>query len=384
MKKHHFTKGFLLLLFYTLILTGCSYNSDVNSTPNPYKEKTTNKSSVSDDISTKPSSNTTDSTTKNHSNDDKNNNSTSNTTADSNDNSSLSSATLSGSNSGSFNLSDVPNYTSSPYTKINSNIPYFTSSDLSLDAFEYYSDLDSLGRCGVTFANVCKETMPTEERGKIGMVKPSGWHLVKYDFVDGKYLYNRCHLIGYQLTAENANVSNLITGTRYLNVEGMLPFENEVAHYVDNTNNHVLYRVTPIFEGDNLVASGVLMEAFSVEDDGAGVCFCIFAYNVQPNVSIDYKTGESTSLIEEQTTTKKPVIPETSASTQTTTQRETTAQHSNNQNVHDYILNTNTDKFHYPNCSSVSQIHNQNKRAFTGTREEVISMGYSSCGRCHP
>ncbi|MET0016373.1 DNA/RNA non-specific endonuclease [Oscillibacter sp.] len=160
-------------------------------------------------------------------------------------------------------------------------------------AFETYSPLDSLGRCSVAYANVCTETMPTEERSEIGQIKPSGWYTVKYDNVDGKYLYNRCHLIGYQLTAENANEKNLITGTQYLNVEGMLPFENMVADYVKETSNHVLYRVTPVFEGNSLVASGVLMEAESVEDKGAGVCFNVYCYNNQPGVTIDFATGES-------------------------------------------------------------------------------------------
>lgn len=180
------------------------------------------------------------------------------------------------------------------YEVINFGEPYFTDEEKeSTEAFETYSELDELGRCGVAYANICEELMPTEERGEIGSVKPTGWHTVKYDQISGKYLYNRCHLIGYQLAGENANELNLITGTRYLNVEGMLPFENEIADYVKDTGNHVLYRVTPIFDGDNLVADGVLMEAYSVEDDGAGVKFCIFCYNVQPFVGIDYATGDS-------------------------------------------------------------------------------------------
>lgn len=190
-------------------------------------------------------------------------------------------------------LDSIPAYDGKAYVAVNDNVPFFTDSELTTDAFEYYSELDSLGRCGVTYANVCKEIMPTEERGKIGMVKPSGWHTVKYDIVDGKYLYNRCHLIGYQLSGENANTRNLITGTRYLNVEGMLPFENMVADYVKETGNHVLYRVTPMFEGNNLVANGVLMEAKSVEDNGAGILFNVYCYNVQPGVMIDYATGDS-------------------------------------------------------------------------------------------
>lgn len=190
-------------------------------------------------------------------------------------------------------LSSIPAYSGTPYVAVNDNVPLFADDDITLNAFENYSDLDSLGRCGVAYANVCQETMPTEKRGDISKVKPTGWHSVKYDFVDGKSLYNRCHLIGYQLTAENANEKNLITGTRYMNTEGMLPFENMVADYVKETKNHVLYRVTPIFKGNNLVASGVLMEAQSVEDHGEGVSFCVYAYNVQPGVTIDYATGDS-------------------------------------------------------------------------------------------
>ena len=190
-------------------------------------------------------------------------------------------------------LANIPEYSGEPYVVLNDNWPYFDAEDLTTEPFEYYSELDSLGRCGVAYANICLEIMPTEPRGEIGQVKPTGWHTVKYDCVDGKYLYNRCHLIGYQLAGENANRQNLITGTRYLNVTGMLPFENMVDDYVEETENHVLYRVTPIFEGTNLVASGVLIEAFSVEDEGEGICFNVYIYNVQPGISIDYATGDS-------------------------------------------------------------------------------------------
>lgn len=187
----------------------------------------------------------------------------------------------------------IPEYSGNPYVELNGNVPYFTDEELSTTAFELYSELDSLGRCGACYANICKEIMPTEERGSIGMVKPTGWHTVKYDCITDRYLYNRCHLIGYQLAGENANEKNLITGTRYLNVDGMLPFENEVADYVDETDNHVLYRVTPVFSDDNLVASGVIIEAKSVEDKGAGVQFNVYCYNVQPGISIDYIDGQS-------------------------------------------------------------------------------------------
>lgn len=198
----------------------------------------------------------------------------------------------------SFNLDDIPEFDGkTPYVIINNNEPNFPEEDFNSNSFEKYSELDSLGRCGVAYANVSKETMPTEVRGEISKVKPTGWHTVKYDCVEGKYLYNRCHLIGYQLTAENANKQNLITGTRYLNVDGMLPFENQVAEYVKQENGHVLYRVTPIFEGNNLVPNGVQMEAESVEDKGEKVKFNVYAYNVQPNIKIDYLTGNS-ELIE--------------------------------------------------------------------------------------
>lgn len=188
----------------------------------------------------------------------------------------------------------IPEYSESAYIEVNNNKPFFEKEEITTEVFEIYSDLDSYGRCGVAYANVCPELMPTEEREEIGMIRPSGWHTVKYpEVIEDLYLYNRCHLIGYQLTGENANEKNLITGTRYMNIEGMLPFENEVAEYVHETNNHVLYRVTPIFEGNNLVADGGLMEAYSVEDSGKGVRFCVFVYNVQPGIEIDYKTGDS-------------------------------------------------------------------------------------------
>lgn len=190
-------------------------------------------------------------------------------------------------------LADIPAYSGEPYVAINGNVPYFSDAEMTTTSFEDYSPLDSLGRCGVAYSCVGTETMPTEKRGSIGQIKPSGWRTVKYDFVDGKYLFNRCHLIGYQLTAENANERNLITGTRALNIDGMLPFENMTADYIKETGNHVLYRVTPMFDGNDLVAKGVLIEAKSVEDNGDGILFCVFAYNVQPGVTIDYATGDN-------------------------------------------------------------------------------------------
>lgn len=193
----------------------------------------------------------------------------------------------------SSSLDNIPEYSGNAYIAIDNNVPEFDKSYMTSTSFEKYSNLDALGRCGVAFANIGRDLMPTEKRGSISQVKPSGWHSVQYDNVDGKSLYNRCHLIGFQLTAENANEQNLITGTRYLNVIGMLPFENMVTDYIKETNNHVLYRVTPIYKGSNLVASGVLMEGYSVEDEGEGISFKVYAYNVQPGITIDYAKGES-------------------------------------------------------------------------------------------
>ena len=231
------------------------------------------------------------------------------------------------------------------------------------------------------------DTMPTEKRGSIGEVKPTGWINAKYDFVDGKYLYNRCHLIGYQLTSENANEKNLITGTRYLNVQGMLPFENMTADYVKETENHVLYRVTPVFEGNNLVAAGVLMEAESVEDKGEGVEFCVFVDNAQPGVTIDYATGDSW-LDENGTGNQQAAAKETKTVVETEIQAEKQTQAENTQapakETSTYILNTNSKKFHKPGCSAASQIKAANKDEFTGTRDEVIAKGYEPCKKCNP
>ena len=292
-----------------------------------------------------------------------------------------------------FNAADVPAYSGEPYTAVNNNEPYFTSDNLTTEAFENYSELDALGRCGVAYANVCLETMPTEKRGNISEVKPTGWHSVKYDNVDGKSLYNRCHLIGYQLTAENANQQNLITGTRYLNVDGMLPFENMVADYVKETDNHVLYRVTPIFTGDNLVADGVLMEGYSVEDEGDGICFCVYAYNVQPGITIDYATGDSWLSSEKgnsdsssggNSTVSQSAADKSGtqqAAVQTESVKETSAPVSTGT---EYILNTNTKKFHYPSCSSVKQMKASNKKEYIGSRDDLIAQGYDPCKKCNP
>ena len=293
-----------------------------------------------------------------------------------------------GEGTSAFSLREIPAYSGTPYTEVNGNQPYFTEEELTTQSFETYSELDSLGRCGVAYANVGQDLMPTEPRGEIGAVKPSGWHLVKYDNVDGKYLYNRCHLIAYMLAAENANPLNLITGTRYLNVQGMLPFETKVCDYIKNTGNHVLYRVTPIFDGDNLLADGVLMEAYSVEDAGEGICFCVFAYNVQPGIGIDYATGDNWSEgSETYQSTVAPVAVETPApqpETDTTVQITPESSAPQESQGITYVLNTNTKKFHYPTCSSVDDMKEKNKQIYTGSSEEVINMGYVPCKRCNP
>ncbi|MCI9036338.1 MAG: DNA/RNA non-specific endonuclease [Oscillospiraceae bacterium] len=252
-------------------------------------------------------------------------------------------------------VSAVPPFSGEPYVVLADNVPGFTKEELTSKSYETYSPLDRLGRCGVAQACVGTDLMPTEERGSIGSVKPTGWQTVKYDCVDGKYLYNRCHLIGYQLSGENANKENLITGTRYMNVDGMLPFENMVADYVKETGNHVLYRVTPIYDGDNLVAGGVQMEALSVEDGGEGICFNVYVYNCQPGVSIDYATGES--QLDEN------AISDVEAS---------------------YILNRNSKKFHLPSCSGASSISEANRQEYTGSRDELLVRGYEPCGSCKP
>ena len=273
---------------------------------------------------------------------------------------SLSQATQQTSSSSVITIESIPEYAGEPYIVLNNNEPDFDEEYFTTESFETYSDLDSLGRCGVAFANVGKDIMPTEERGSISQVKPTAWHSVKYDCVDGKHLYNRCHLIGFQLTGENANEKNLITGTRYLNVVGMLPFENMVADYVKETNNHVLYRVTPVFEGDNLLAKGVQIEAESVEDNGEDILFNVFCYNNQPGIVLDYKTGESKQATAEDD------------------------DFSVNDDTVKYILNTNSKKFHELDCSSVSTMKKDSKQEFVGTRKQLEAQGYTPCGICKP
>ena len=281
-------------------------------------------------------------------------------------------------------LAYIPDYDGIPYIRLQNNIPDFTEEEKkSTEAFERYSDLDSLGRCGQAYANICPEIQSVEERGAIGSVRPSGWHTVKYnDLIDGNYLYNRCHLIAYCLAGENANEKNLITGTRYLNIEGMLPFEEMVNDYVSQTGNHVLYRVTPIFDGDNLVASGVEMEGWSVEDAGAGICFHVYCYNVQPGIVIDYADGASHEA--EGAVTGVLENTKNSRSDAQTVENTEETQNSTNQTSRIYILNTNTKKIHRPTCSSVSQMKEANKQTYEGTVEELETMGYTPCKKCNP
>lgn len=264
---------------------------------------------------------------------------------------------------------EIPSYSGSPYVVINNNNPYFLRSELVANSFENYSALDSKGRCGVAYACVGKETMPTEDRGAIGSVKPSGWHTVKYDIVSGKYLYNRCHLIGYQLSAENANEKNLITGTRYMNVDGMLPFENMVADYIKETNHHVLYRVTPVFVSDNLVASGVLMEARSVEDDS--ICFCVYCFNVQPGITINYASGDS-SLV---TTNADNKVESTQA--QSKEQVTQSANENSSSGTMVYIASSGKGKKYHknPSCSGMNG-------PLSISLEEAQKRGYGSCSKC--
>lgn len=304
-------------------------------------------------------------------------------------------------NNSYVSLDAIPAYDGKAYVAVNNNEPFFTDSDMTTTAFENYSDLDSLGRCGVAYANICKDIMPTEERGKIGMIKPSGWHTVKYDVIKDRYLYNRCHLIGYQLAGENANPKNLITGTRYLNVEGMLPFENLVADYVNNTGNHVLYRVTPMFSGSNLVANGVLIEAKSVEDNGGGILFNVYCYNVQPGVGINYENGDSwldgTTPQKQSAQTDTPQnegsqssagsgAGESGSSGSTTgsassgsdsSAAENSAADSSNSETMVHITATGK-KYHRAGCQTLKKSDTE------VTLDEAKSMGLSPCGICNP
>lgn len=299
-----------------------------------------------------------------------------------------------GSDSESYvTVDDVPAYSGEPYVEVNDNQPEFTEEELTTVSYEDYSELDELGRCQSAEACIGQDLMPTETRESISSVKPTGWKNKSYDTVDGGYVYNRCHLIGFQLTGENANEENLITGTRYMNVEGMLPFEDEVAAYIKETDNHVMYRVTPVFEGDDLVASGVQMQAESVEDDGVGISFNVYVYNVQPYVVIDYKTGENWEGDEiaepegkwadgtEADPSDSKSDSKINAKTDSATTSKAEAKDTKEQT---YILNKNTKKFHKPECSGAKKIKAKNKGEYTGSRQTLIDEGYEPCGNCNP
>lgn len=256
-----------------------------------------------------------------------------------------------------FDLSSVPEFSGDPFVIIGDGVPDFKADELSDESYEYYGELDTLGRCTAAAACVGSDLMPSEKRESISRVKPTGWHSVKYDCVDGGNLYNRCHLIGFQLTGENANERNLITGTRFMNTEGMLPFENMTADFIKETDMHVMYRVTPVFSGNDLVARGVRMEAISVEDGGAGICFDVFVYNCQPGIEINYSNGESHEIASDSDTLSGEIS---------------------------YIINLSSKRFHLPSCTSAADIAQSNRREYSGSRQELIDQGYVPCGRCKP
>ena len=310
-------------------------------------------------------------------------------------------------------LDRIPEYEGEPAVEVNGGEPEFSDAEIAYaksggsgaggdgssggaasgDIFvQEFSPLDSKGRCGPAFACLDEEHMPEGERGSIGMIKPSGWQTAKYDFIDnGGYLYNRCHMIGWQLTGVNDDERNLITGTRYMNVEGMLPYENEVASCLRTGSEHVLYRVTPVFDGKQLLARGVQMEALSVEDDGAAVRFNVFCYNVQPGVEIDYRDGAN-QLAEGDVRSMPGAADEErggeknadSAADEERGAADSAKSGTADSEIHDYVLNTNTHRFHYPDCGSVADMKDKNKEEFHGSREELIEQGYKPCGNCRP
>ena len=290
-------------------------------------------------------------------------------------------ACSSGVNSGkkAIDLSEIPEYKNSPYIEINNNNPDFTEKEKeNKKSFEKYSRLDKLGRCGTAYANISTDLMPDKKRGSISSVHPTGWMQNEYAFIQDGHIYNRCHLIGYQLTGENANERNLITGTRYMNVEGMLPFENKVAEYVTSTENHVLYRVTPVFDGDNLLADGVEMEAWSVEDGGKGVCFNVYCYNVQPGVMITYANGNNKA---DGTVKGRLTVKSSQKGNKNNTYK---YKKSKSNSAEKFVLNTNSKKFHLPSCSAVKKMKTKNKKVYKGKRSELINSGYEPCGMCNP
>ena len=359
------TKVFAVIMLIIITTTACDTSEFTSKSTNKAKEETSSELSKSIPETDNKSQTTTNSkekaTTKKHN---------------------------SKKESSKFTYKKIPKYDGKPYVEINGNIPYFSDDEITTKVFEKYSDFDSLGRCQVAFANICKELMPTEERGEIGHIKPSGWHTVKYpELIEDRYLYNRCHLIAYSLAGENDNEKNLITGTRSMNCDGMEPFELKVSDYVRNSRKdvHVLYRVTPIYKKSELVARGVLMEAMSVEDNGDKIKFCVFVYNVQKYITIDYATGESKANKEGQRIIAQKESETNQASRNNNSSNDNQAVNRNyNSSKHHYVLNTNTYKFHEEYCRSVRQMSDRNKLEYYGTREDVISMGYDPCQNCNP
>ena len=365
-----------VVVFFAGIMASPSYQDadTINNIDSSYSETTDNSSDkkTSSEKDTSSSFNSSDTTS--------NASSSTNTSTSSNSNTSNKnpSVVVNGSAS-AVKLSSIPAYSGSAFVYVNNNQPNFSADELTTVAYESYSSLDSLNRCGVAIASCGTEIMPKEDekRGSISNVYPSGWEQAKYDGISGGYLWNRCHLIGWQLSAENANRKNLITGTRYMNINGMLTFENMVADYIKETGNHVAYRVTPIFDGNNLVCSGVQMEAYSIEDNGDGICFNVYCYNVQPGININYATGESSSTSNSNnSSTTQP----SSSAQQPTVEEDKNADSSSAK----YILNTNTKKFHYPSCGSAGRIAAKNYGESNESREQLIAHGYSPCGNCDP
>lgn len=295
--------------------------------------------------------------------------------------------------SSTLTVADIPDFQDEPVIQINGGVPDFYLSQLKPTAFLEFSALDELGRTGTGFACLGQETLPTEARGTIGAIQPSGWHTIRYDdLIEDRYLYNRCHVIGYMLCADNATPENLFTGTRYLNMTGMLQYESQVAQYILYTGNHVLYRVSPIYVEEELVARGVQMEAYSIEDNGDGICFNVFVYNVQPGIQIDYTTGDSSrSEVTPDETFELIIIDDESTSEDTAIQKlmpETEEysigiQETEEQTI-TYVFNTNTMKFHLPDCPSSTEMKPKNRQDFYGTREEALEKGYTPCSRCNP
>ena len=368
-------KNWLAITLAVVVFFVGMMGSPLSETPdNPYSGGSSYSENLNDTSGNSSTTEDNTSSTDNTSSDKTEDSTTPSTTSKPTENNNPSS--VGGGTAKPVDLSSIPAYSGNAYVTINNNKPSFSSSELTTKGYEKYSPLDSLNRCGVAIASCGKEIMPgaNEERGSISSIKPSGWNQAKYDGISGGWLWNRCHLIGWQLSAENANRENLITGTRYMNISGMLPFENMVADYIRETGNHVAYRITPIYKGNNLVCSGVQMEAYSIEDSGDGIEFNVYCYNVQPGININYADGSSSSQNGSNNTTSSPK-PNTSVEENT-----------DNENIGStkYVLNTNTKKFHYPTCGSAGKIAAKNYAESNESRDSLIAKGYSPCGNCDP